>query len=233
MATENIVKFGLGDQCPLTGGPTAYICSVALTDTAYYYIDTHILSKLASILEKEKDTQKYRKLAEEIRKSFRKKIFNPETGKVENNSQTALSCTLYQGLIDNGEKEEVLPQLRKAIEKSDKHIDCGILGAKYLLHVLTELEKADLAYDIVTQTTFPGWRWWISQGATTLWETQPGDVSRNHHMFSDVSAWFYKGLAGINPDSEMPGFKHIIFKPHPIKDLKWVKAWHESMYGKI
>jgi alpha-L-rhamnosidase len=80
-----------------------------LTDTAYYYIDTHILSKLASILEKEKDTQKYRKLAEEIRKSFRKKIFNPETGKVENNSQTALSCTLYQGLIDNGEKEEVLP----------------------------------------------------------------------------------------------------------------------------
>ncbi|HOB21676.1 MAG TPA: alpha-L-rhamnosidase C-terminal domain-containing protein [Bacillota bacterium] len=52
-------------------------------------------------------------------------------------------------------------------------------------------------------------------------------------MFSDISAWFYKGLAGINPDPEEPGFKHIIIRPNPVGDLKWVRCWHESLYGKI
>ncbi len=66
-----------------------------------------------------------------------------------------------------------------------------------------------------------------------MWETWSGDSSRNHHMFSDISAWFYKGLAGINPDPDAPGFKNIIFKPNPVGDLKWVNAWHECMYGKI
>jgi len=52
-------------------------------------------------------------------------------------------------------------------------------------------------------------------------------------MYGDISAWFYKALAGINPDPQKPGFKHIIIKPNPVGDLKWVKAWHKSMYGKI
>ena len=52
-------------------------------------------------------------------------------------------------------------------------------------------------------------------------------------MFSDISAWFYKGLAGINPDPDKPGFKHIIFRPNPVEGLEWVKAKHQSMYGLI
>ena len=109
-----------------------------------------------------------------------------------------MSCALYQGLIGMEEKEKVLSALVSEVEKSNFHIDCGILGAKYVMHALTDLERADLAYRIATQTTFPAWGHWIAQGATTLWETWAGDSSQNHHMFSDISAWFYKGLAGIN-----------------------------------
>ena len=50
----------------------------------------------------------------------------------------------------------------------------------------------------------------------------------NHIMFGDISAWFYEALAGINPDPAKPGFKHIIIRPRPVGDLKWVKAWHRS-----
>lgn len=124
-------------------------------------------------------------------------------------------------------------KLVEQVEVQGRHIDCGILGAKYVMHLLTGLGRADLAYIIATQTTFPGWGHWIVQGATSLWETWEGDASRNHHMFSDISAWFYKGLAGINPDPGEPGFKHIIFRPNPVEGLEWVRSSHECMYGTI
>ena len=34
-------------------------------------------------------------------------------------------------------------------------------------------------------------------------------------------------------DAARPGFKHIIIRPQPVGDLKWVKAWHRSPYGPI
>ena len=46
---------------------------------------------------------------------------------------------------------------------------------------------------MATQTTYPGWGEWVARGATTMWETWTGDSSRNHHMYSDVDAWFWRG----------------------------------------
>lgn len=234
MANDHIVEFGLGDWCPPRAeGYTHNSCPTAITDTAYYYIDTYILSKVASILNKEEDAQCYAKLAQDIRQAFRDKFVDIDAGEVTGNSQTALACVLYQGLVDREEASGILVTLEDEIKRYDYHLDCGILGTKYIMHALTEYERSDLAYAMANQTTYPSWGHWIAQGATTLWEDWDGVGSRNHHMYGDISAWFYKGLAGINPDPEKPGFKHIIIKPNPVGDLKWVNAWHQSMYGKI
>src|SRR5690606_18527771 len=116
---------------------------------------------------------------------------------------------------------------------NNNHLDVGILGAKYLLHVLSDHGHGELAYDIVNQRSFPGWGYWMEQGATTLWEKWDGTMSQNHVMFGDVSAWFYKALAGIAPDEMHPGFKRIRFAPNFVRDLQWVKATHTSLYGEI
>jgi alpha-L-rhamnosidase len=58
--------------------------------------------------------------------------------------------------------------------------------------------------------------------------------SGNHLMLvGDLITWFYENLAGIRPDPEQPGFKHIIMRPTPIGDLAFVKASHKSPYGEI
>jgi alpha-L-rhamnosidase len=129
--------------------------------------------------------------------------------------------------------DKTVAALAMAVKNSDDHLDCGILGTKYLLHALSDNGRSDVAYKIVNQTTFPGWGNWIGQGATTLWEQWDGSESRNHIMFGDVSAWFYKNLAGIAPDNNQPGFKRIIFQPYFSPDLSWVKATHQTMYGEI
>jgi alpha-L-rhamnosidase len=234
MATGHIVDFGLGDWCPpdMSKGPGGHACPTALTDTAYYFVDATILAQAAALLGKMEDAERYQRLAAEIRAAFRGR-FPIASGDFGENDQTSLACVLYQGLVDPDEQARVLAALVAAVEKKDRHIDCGILGTKYVMQALTDGDRADLAYSIATQTTFPSWGHWIAQGATTLWETWDGSSSRNHHMFSDVSAWFYKALAGINPDPTAPGFKNVIIRPNPVGDLRWVKAWHRGPFGMI
>ncbi len=71
-----------------------------------------------------------------------------------------------------------------------------------------------LALDVLNQKTFPGYGYWIEQGATTLWENWNGEGSQNHHMFGSVVDWFFRYLAGIQPDENNAGFRHFKIKPH-------------------
>ena len=80
----------------------------------------------------------------------------------------------------------------------------------------------------------------IDQGATTIWELWNGNTadptmnSGNHVMLvGDLVIWMNEYLAGIAADPAQPGFKHIVMKPQPVGDLKWVKASHRSPYGLI
>ena len=92
---------------------------------------------------------------------------------------------------------------------------------------------ADVAFRIVTKTTFPGWGHWISQGATTLWERWEGIDSRNHTMFGDISAWMFRSLAGLQPDADRPGFGRVLIRPHPVTGLEWAEGEHDSPHGRI
>ena len=233
MLNNGIADFGLGDWCPPAEMPNAHKCPTALTDTAYAYVDFKTTAKIALILGKSELAERFESRADYIRSAFRAAYLDSGTGSVAGNSQTALSCVLYQGLIDDDEVQAVFGNLVAEVEKYGRHLDTGILGTKYLLHVLSRYDRSDLAFAVATQTDYPGWGYWIEQGATTLWERWDGKDSHNHHMFSDVSAWFYRELAGMQPDPEEPGFRHCIFKPNPVPGLSWAKAYHDSPYGRV
>jgi alpha-L-rhamnosidase len=52
-------------------------------------------------------------------------------------------------------------------------------------------------------------------------------------MFSSVCAWFYRSIAGINPDPKQPGFRNIYIRPYPLADLTYAKAEYQSVRGRI
>jgi alpha-L-rhamnosidase len=227
-ATNGIVSIGLGDWVPVkTDTP------VPVTSTAYYFKDAQIVSQTAALLGHPGDAEKYAALAARIKSDFNREFYHADTGSYANGSQTALSCALYQGLVVPENRSLVLSNLVVAVAKTGGHIDTGILGAKYILNALLDNGRADVAYRIVSQTNYPGWGWWMEQGATTLWEGWNGGGSRNHIMFGDVSAWFYKALAGINSDPAAPGFKHIIIRPNCVGNLSYVRATYDSIHGPI
>lgn len=227
-AKGGIVENGIGDWMPWkTTTPQA------LTSTSYYYVDALIVADTARLLGHTDDEARYRQLASDIRRAFNNRFFDPATGSYANGSQTALSCPLYQGLVDPAERPRVVANLLDAVERADVHIDTGILGSKYLLRALTDAGYAATACRIAAQETIPGWGYWAAQGGTTLWENWNGQGSQNHVMFGDVAAWFVQALAGIAPDPASPGFKRVRIRPNPVADLRFAKAHYDSVRGRI
>ena len=227
--TQNgIVSWGLGDWCHEKTDTPAEI-----TSTGYYFMDAKLIAFFAELLGKAEDAQKYAALAHEIRDAFKREFVNVKKGTVGNNSQTALSCALYQGIVDSSNADKIVESLIQNVIKNDNKLDFGILGAKYTLNALSDYGHDKLAYQLINHTDYPGWGHWISRGATTLWEDWKGQSSLSHIMFGDVSAWFYKNIAGIQPDPEQPGFQHFYVRPFFSADMSWAKADVKSPFGTI
>ncbi len=222
-----LIPFGLGDWVPAKTETPADI-----TSTAYFAIDAEIVSLAATLLGRAGEAAHYATLSKNIRAAFRS-AFLREDGTVGPGTQTAQSCALFQDMLKRPQKAPVFQRLLERIDQDGNRLDVGILGAKYLFHTLSERGAHELALDLLTRTDPPSYGWWLEQGATTLWETWDGNASRNHIMFGDVSAWFYRQLAGIRPDPSLPGFKRVLLEPKLSPRVPEVRAWHEGPYGRI
>ena len=227
LATERILSFGLGDWCAFDAHTAP-----AITSTSYYYVDACMMSEFAKLLNRPEESESFAKLATEIKDAFNARFYKGK-GIYGKGEMTAMGCALYQGLVEESERAAVVAALVATIEKSDFKVDFGILGAKYVPRALADNGELEAAYKLISQDSYPGWIYWLRQGATTLWESWDGDASLNHIMFGDVSAWMFNHLAGISPNADNPGFTKVCIKPGVVEDLQWVKASCETSAGRI
>jgi alpha-L-rhamnosidase len=212
-----------------------------LLATPFFYNDLLLMQSYASQLGKTDDAERYGKLAAAMKDAFNKQFLNRDTGQYDNGTPTSSVLPLAFNMVPPEMRYRVFHFLADKLSDTwHGHIGTGLVGGKYLLRVLTENGRPDLAYTIVTQTNYPGWGYMVEHNATTVWELWNGDTanpamnSGNHVMLvGDLTIWMYENLAGIKADPQEPGFKHIIMRPLPIGDLKYVKASHCSPYGWI
>ena len=232
ISPENLTDWGLGDWIPVKSK-----ASKELTSSCYYFADVSILAKSAKMFGFKEDFEKYTALAEKIKKAINDKFLNEETGIYATGLQTELAAPLFWEVVPDEMRAEVAAKLAKRVEADNFHLDVGLLGTKALLNALSENGYAEAAYKVAAQETFPSWGWWMVNGATTLYENWPidakSDISLNHIMFGEVSAWFYKALGGIRPDPAQPGFKNILLEPNFVKGLNQFEASHAGPYGEI
>jgi alpha-L-rhamnosidase len=154
-------------------------------------------------------------------------------------SQTGDVLALFLDLVPDDKKDAVLQGLvNDIVVIHGTHVNTGIVGTRYILDVLSDNGYADLAFKLVTQTTYPSWGYMVKEGATTLWErweylTDVGMNSQNHSMLGSVDAWFYRYLAGIQCDPSAPGWQNIVIKPHILGDLTFVSASVQTVNGLV
>lgn len=139
---------------------------------------------------------------------------------------------LDYGLVQKENITSVSENVIQDIHINGDRLTTGFLGTASMMAWLPEVNPK-LAFKLATQPNYPGWGYMIKQGATSMWETWDGDNSLNHPPFCLISAYFYKYLAGIQPDQKIPGFKHFTINPSIVGNLTFVNAYHESPYGRI
>ncbi|HTB83544.1 MAG TPA: family 78 glycoside hydrolase catalytic domain [Candidatus Sulfotelmatobacter sp.] len=211
----------------------------ALLATSYFYYDLCLMEKYAQQLGKTDDATRWKNLAADYKEAFNEKFLDRQAGQYSNGTQTSCVLPLAFGLVPDDMKAVIFAKLVANIENVTKgHIGTGLIGGQYLNRVLADNGRADLAYEIASQRDYPSWGYMVEHGATTIWELWNGNTadpamnSGNHVMLiGDLVVYFYEYLAGIAPAS--PGFKTIKMEPHLVGDLNFVKATHNSPYGKI
>ena len=161
-----------------------------------------------------------------------------------NTMQTPALFALKLGLVDGVAKQAMLERLRQNFEDHGNCLQTGFLGTSILMQTLTENGMVDMAYELLFQRKNPSWLYSIDNGATTIWERwnsymedkgmgPNGMNSFNHYAYGAVCEWIWETAAGIASDPAEPGFKHIIMKPVPNKQLGSVKAQYKSAAGEI
>ena len=236
-AKDGILPDGLGDWYDLDldkPGGAAGLTPAPITATAYYWLDTVTLARMAAVLGKAGDAKVYEARAAGIRDRYLAAFYKSAERTYGTGSQAALAIPLAIGLAEPSTEADALQAL---IGDVDRHgyATAGDVGFRSLLLALAQRGRSDVVYRLVTQDEKPGYAFQLRKGATSLTEAWDADLasSHNHFMMGHVTEWLYQDLAGITADPAAPGFKRFVIRPQPVPGLGWVEAAYESIRGPI
>jgi alpha-L-rhamnosidase len=213
-----------------------------LIATAYFAYDTWQMEQMASAIGESADAASYRSLFDAIRRAFDAKWVQGD-GTVGSDSQTSYILALHVGLVPGPLRQAVGEKLVANIVRHQNHLTTGFVGTQWLLPVLSQIGRNNLAYTVLEQTTKPSWGYMVRMGSTTVWEgwgvvnddhsVNGGANSLNHCALGSCGDWMAQTIGGIAPDPASPGYRHFFVHPQPGGSVTHASATYMSVYGPI
>ena len=261
-----LTGYHYGDWLAMDAGGDSYVGATSndLIASAFFAHSTDLLIRAGEVLGK--DMSNYRELHKNIVKRFREYFMengmpkeelpfteiNPpyrKTVKVIDTvrkgvTQTAIVLILHFDLCTDEERPVLADKLAELIHEFGDLMATGFVGTPYILHVLSDHGKTDMAYKLLLEERNPSWLYSVTHGATTIWEHWNGikedggfwstDMnSFNHYAYGSVCDWLYGVVAGITVSEEGVGYKKFTLTPHPSKALGHVNCALETVNGRI
>lgn len=220
--------------------------SEELISTAYLAGMHKLLAEIYQVLGREQDCLEHQRKYEQVRKCFGENFFSPE-GELLERTQTAALLALHFRLVPENAYANTVNFLLQDIRETRKlHLSTGFVGTPLLLPVLSSLGQTGLAYALLEQTTYPGWLYPVTQGATTCWERwnswteadgfgNVGMNSFNHYAYGAVAEWFFQNIGGLRMQNGLSqrGGKQLLLAPEPGQSLDEASVEYETLYGKV
>lgn len=233
----HILDYGLGDWYDY--GPNfpgeAQLTPKALTATAIYFYDVSLMAKVAGVLHRTADVERYTQLAAAVRKAFNERFFDNKTKTYSTGSQTAIAMPLCVGLVDSADRAGVLSNLIDSIRLSGYKLTAGDVGFHFLVRALSDGQADRTIYAMNNRSDVPGYGFQLARGATSLTESWPAlkEVSNNHLMLGHLMEWLYEGIGGIRQAPGSIAYKKIIIDPACLDGLSSADVRYECPYGTI
>ena len=224
---DGLLAWGTGDWMGLAKPP------VTLTSTAAWSHYAYIVARTAALLGKHEDATRYAALASEVSGHLNRRFFDPATGRygASDRSQSAHAIPLALNLVPNAQRDLAFARLLDAVDATNGHINTGFVGTPFILRVLSENGRPDVAARLVTQRDYPGWATLMKEGVFK--ENWKGEHALMPSLGGPVGAWFYRTVLGIRPAPDGPGFSRIILQPEPVAGLTWARGHFDSRHGRI
>ncbi len=212
-----------------------------LIATAYMAHSADLAARIAAALGRKDLEATNRALQARATQAFQKNYIDAD-GRVASDVQTSYLLALGYDLTPASLREAMVRRLVGKLADADNHLSTGFLGTPLLTPVLTANGRADLAYTVLEQKTYPGWLFSVKNGATTVWErwdswtpeggfNKDGMNSFNHYAYGSVVEWFYNTIAGLAPLPESPGWKRFRIAPIPGGGLTSAAATVQTPQG--
>ncbi len=235
---QGLVKPGLGDWYDWTPEKghvgASQLTPPELPATAFLYDNARIVARVAKMIGKDADAAEMEKLSRQVRQDFIKAYYKSAEHSVATGSQASLATALHFGLVPEEDREQVLDNLAKEVEKAGYRQSTGEVCFRMLVQALAEGGRSDVVYRMINRTDIPGYGHMLKLGFKTLSERwdKPGS-SMNHCMFGQIQEWFQNSIVGIRQMPDSLGFERIKLCPEPVGDLTWASGNYDSMYGRI
>ena len=248
-----------GDWLAMDAGYGIYI-GATQTDfiaSAFYSQMAKICAKAARALGEDADAEYYEDLAAKVRKRFRE-VFMKDgmpvvlpkydalatNRHVNNLTQTALVLILYIGLYEENEKNALVDKLVELICENGGRMTTGFVGTPFILHVLSDFGRTDVAFDLLLQEKNPSWLFSVNMGATTIWEHWDSvneDYkmwsvkmnSFNHYAYGSVFDWIYGDMLGIKLPDDGAGYSKVEIAPLADKRIGFASGSIDTRSGRI
>lgn len=212
-----------------------------LVGSAYFAHTSDLMRRIAGVLGREADAERYAALRARIVEAFQKEYVTPG-GRVVGDCQTGYLLALAFDLLPEAQRPRAVERLVELIKCRDWHLTTGFVGTPLLCPVLSRFGRTDVAYKLLLQDTYPSWLYPIRNGATTMWERWnsytkehgfgPVDMnSFNHYAYGAVGEWMYAVVGGIR--CMAPGFSEILIAPEPGGGITSARTELETPAGRI
>ncbi len=205
--------------------------------TAYLRHSTRLAARIAEVLGREEEARRYAAYSDRVREAWATEFLDG-AGRVTPATQATCVRALVFDLLPDEARRAVADQLAALVREAGGHLTTGFLSTPLLLPALADADRADVAYDLLFQDTWPSWLKMIDGGATTIWERWEGydadgmpSHSHNHYSKGAVIAFLHRYTAGIR--TLEPGYRRFAIAPVPDARLEWAEATHDSPYGRI
>lgn len=211
--------------------------------TAFIYAMLESMVYIAEILGKSEDIPEYKAAMEQIYKAFNDKFYNPDLriyettvwnqkGNRTKYRQTSNLLPLAFGLVPEEHKKAVTENLANDFISRDYHLDTGCTGTKFVLPVLSNNGYSDIAFKVLTQTTYPSWGFWLENGTDSAWESwELTTRSKNHYFLATYDEYLYTHIAGIRDVRN--AYRNFTVAPALDCGLEFAKASIKSPAGLI
>jgi len=207
--------------------------------TMNFFLVLQRMAHMADVLGKHDDAAKFNSQAKEVRDALYSHCFDEEqtifTGTQSSGyRQGPNAMALYCRIAKPEHCEAVLQRLIEDIKlERQYHVYGGIFTGQAAWEVMPQSGHAELAHDVLSTDTYPGYGDMLADGATSVWEHWTGGGSHIHHFLGYVDNYLTRYIAGIRCDLTKPGFKNILFEPQLIRQVDDAEYCFDSIHGPV